>query len=456
MQVFTQSEAIAARRRFHLFLVDAIDGITAKTGEAAGQPQVSKNGGAWANTTNTLTAIGNGSYYVELTTTELDTLGTVHVRYKSAATAEFSDAAPVIAANLFSTPQVNVTQWSGTAVATPNTAGVPRVDVDRWRNDVAPTLPSNGHIPVDVKYWSASQVSPLTPTYGVEEAQAAQGGGASTITLHVAASSVTDFYKGTTVHVYSGAGAGQSRFITAYDGTTKVATVDSAWATQPNNTSLFVIAHRRGAGTISANVTQWNGTAVPAPNTAGVPLVDVDRWRGTQPVAYSNTRGTAGTALPDAAAETLGGLFTRGTGVGQINQDTNGRINANVTGWLGAGPNVLQSGRVDSYLGATGINVINPSTFTVGAIDARALNDDAVTEIQSGIASGVWAHTIESVGVTNYSAAQLYRLLVAILAGDGSDLDGPNPLFKSLDGTKTRISGVTSTDVRNATLGDLS
>lgn len=36
------------------------------------------------------------------------------------------------------------------------------------------------------------------------------------------------------------------------------------------------------------------------------------------------------TALPNAAAQASGGLFTRGTGAGQINQDANGRIDVNV------------------------------------------------------------------------------------------------------------------------------
>lgn len=95
--IFIQSEATAARCRFPLYLVDATDGITPETGEAAGQPQISKNGGSWVATTNTLTAIGNGSYYVELTSTELNTLGKIHIRYKSAATAEFSASADVVA-----------------------------------------------------------------------------------------------------------------------------------------------------------------------------------------------------------------------------------------------------------------------------------------------------------------------------------------------------------------------
>ncbi len=77
------------------------------------------------------------------------------------------------------------------------------------------------------------------------------------------------------------------------------------------------------------------------------------------------------TALPNAAAEASGGLYTRGTGAGQINQDANGRVDANakawiggtipavnVTGvpkvdivdWLGAAPDALSSGKIPADL----------------------------------------------------------------------------------------------------------
>ena len=75
MQVFYQTEITAARRRCYLFLVDATDGITPEVGEAAGQPQISINGAGFGNTTNTLVAVGNGSYYVELTVAEVSILG---------------------------------------------------------------------------------------------------------------------------------------------------------------------------------------------------------------------------------------------------------------------------------------------------------------------------------------------------------------------------------------------
>jgi hypothetical protein len=96
-----QSESTAARRRVELYCVDATDGITAETGEAGGQPQISTNGGSWANTSATLTAIGSGHYYVELTSGELGTLGRIRVRYKSANTAEAMASCQVTANDPF-------------------------------------------------------------------------------------------------------------------------------------------------------------------------------------------------------------------------------------------------------------------------------------------------------------------------------------------------------------------
>jgi hypothetical protein len=90
MIAITQNEATAANRRLYFYCVDATDGITPETGEAAGQPQISVNGGAFANTTNTLVAISNGHYYVELTQAETNIAlqSVIRSRYKSANTTE--------------------------------------------------------------------------------------------------------------------------------------------------------------------------------------------------------------------------------------------------------------------------------------------------------------------------------------------------------------------------------
>ena len=83
------SEATATRRRVYFHLVGT-DGITPATGENGGQPQISTNGAAWTNTgIGTLTAIGNGRYYADLTTGAIATAGDrIETRYQSASTAE--------------------------------------------------------------------------------------------------------------------------------------------------------------------------------------------------------------------------------------------------------------------------------------------------------------------------------------------------------------------------------
>jgi hypothetical protein len=81
--------------------------------------------------------------------------------------------------------------------------------------------------------------------------------------------------------------------------------------------------------------------------------------------AYDTTRGLAGTALPAAAAEASGGLGTLSAA-----QASNGTLQVNVHRWLTGTPNALQSGRVDSYLGAVAAGVIAAASFAANALDA--------------------------------------------------------------------------------------
>lgn len=69
----------------------------------------------------------------------------------------------------------------------------------------------------------------------------AQGGTTSSITLDASASATNDIYKLNTISVIGGTGAGQSRQITGYTGSSKVATVGVNWVTAPDNTSVFMI-----------------------------------------------------------------------------------------------------------------------------------------------------------------------------------------------------------------------
>lgn len=67
----------------------------------------------------------------------------------------------------------------------------------------------------------------------------AQEGTPTSITLDADASSTDDFYTGVLIRIINGTGAGQSRTITVYNGTSKAATVDSAWAITPDNSSVY-------------------------------------------------------------------------------------------------------------------------------------------------------------------------------------------------------------------------
>lgn len=69
----------------------------------------------------------------------------------------------------------------------------------------------------------------------------AQAGAAGTLTLAAGASAVTDVYKGMPLELTGGTGSGQRRVITAYNGTTKVASVYPNWTVTPDATSVYAV-----------------------------------------------------------------------------------------------------------------------------------------------------------------------------------------------------------------------
>ena len=76
----------------------------------------------------------------------------------------------------------------------------------------------------------------------------AQAGGSTTITLASTASTSDDAYNSLTVTIDSGTGSGQSKTITNYVGSTRVATVNSSWTTNPNATSVYTVGSGSGTG----------------------------------------------------------------------------------------------------------------------------------------------------------------------------------------------------------------
>lgn len=111
---------------------------------------------------------------------------------------------------------------------------------------------------------SAWTGSPTTSDSGT-----AQAGAAGSITLQSGASATDDTYNGQVVYISSGTGAGQSRAIEDYTGSSKVATVISNWATAPDNTSVYEIYPDDITEITSAPTASQIADAVWDENTAG-------------------------------------------------------------------------------------------------------------------------------------------------------------------------------------------
>lgn len=87
-------------------------------------------------------------------------------------------------------------------------------------------------------------------------------------------------------------------------------------------------------------------------------LTDVDLYDGVR----------AGlTALPNAAAEAAGGLYTQGTGAGQINQNANGQVDTNTVTIIGTAPS-LTTGDLDVNVVTMAANSIAAGTIAAGEL----------------------------------------------------------------------------------------
>lgn len=139
---------------------------------------------------------------------------------------------------------------------------------------------------------SANLATLIAALPAVVQTGTAQAGGGSTITLASAASSTSSLYLHSLVQITSGTGAGQVRQITGYVGSTRVATVNYAWQTSPDNTSVYrVLAAHVPFSDVSGYVY--------ALNTSGNSLAT-----GAQASAISATLGTpAGASLSADVAD---------------------------------------------------------------------------------------------------------------------------------------------------------
>lgn len=251
--------------------LDSADGNTVESGLTITQPDIrlKKNAGAWAqkSAAQTLSHEEAGWYEIALSATDTDTLGILIVAVHE------SGALPVWREFMVVPAQVYDSYLS---------TDVLQVDVAQWLG-TAPLALSSQHVQSIANGIGAGALgnAALTTDTGLKPIRSdiCLGGANGSITLDVSASSVNDFYKGTRIYLTLGTGAGQSRICTAYNGTTKVATIEPNWITNPVN-SATSFAIREDAST-PAIATGGIAAASFAPNAIGdVALApDVDQYQ---------------------------------------------------------------------------------------------------------------------------------------------------------------------------------
>lgn len=307
-------------------------------------------------------------------------------------------------------------------------------------------------------------------------ANTAQAGGATSITLDASASATTNYYINDLIYITGGTGVGQSRFCTAYNGTTKVATVNSAWATNPDNTSTFAVIPFDSIPGATAPTAAQVATAVFTDLTAGSDFSTVGSFGKlvkdyldaavssrmatfTVPANFSALAITAG-GIVSANTTQLGGSATPVTNMGIVfNTDFATNYNTTLDMW---NVNVEQWNAQDAatvIVSADMVAVGGNTASSSGAINFDNL-DAAVSSRSSHTAANVWAaatRTLTSCDVTAISGdATAADNLESYLDGTNfMPVDAHKPIFlisgatltvKKPDGTTTAYTRTLATD----------
>lgn len=228
--------------------VDDTDGKTAETALSIANTDIKiwKHGGTTEASKNSggATHIASGRYYAVLDATDTDTIGNLRV------SVHVAGALPVWLDCVVLDEAVFDALFGTTALAT---------------TGAAMTLAS-GAI-TSSTFAASSGLSPIT------SGTAQSGSTSTTIKLASGASASDDFYKDQTVIVHTGTGAGQSRVITGYVGSTKVATVHRAWSVTPDATSQYLVLRepemQSGGGSVSLGTNAPSGWINAAAFAAG-------------------------------------------------------------------------------------------------------------------------------------------------------------------------------------------
>lgn len=207
------------------------------------------------------------------------------------------------------------------------------------------------------------------------------------------------------------------------------------------------------------------------------------------PVDFSDLVRLGLTALPNAAAEAAGGLYTRGTGAGQVNQPANGMIDSNVV--RNAGTAITSAAGIQEVkVASVAANAINAAAVASDTITAAKIAADAVTAAKiadgaldaAALATDMDSYTgklaviDDNTGTNDRWVMIWYKNGVPLTAGitsptiqvvklsDGTDLIastamtqvGSTPFFKKDEATNRIVDGAAYGAIATATIGGVS
>jgi hypothetical protein len=331
--------------------VDSTDGVTPETALTINQAavRVTKNGGAFAAKSDATAAthMENGYYSVPLNATDTNTAGRLRVAVAAAGALPVWEDYSVLPAQVFDSI----------------IAGTDRLEVDAAEITGAAAL-----------------------AVGIIDSGTAQAATATTMTLRAGATFADSAIIGATIIQTGGTNSPQMARVTAYVGSTDVATV-AAW---PNGTPGGSITYLVLATTPEAAGGGGGLDAAGVRAALGMAAANMDAQLGG--LATSSALSAARTVIDNIRVDTnstLPGLVTTvNSAVAGVQADTD-----NIQTRL---PAALVGGRMDASVGAMAANVVTAAAIATDAIDADAIAASAVTEIQSGLATAATAASISS------------------------------------------------------------
>jgi hypothetical protein len=277
----------------------------------------------------------------------------------------------------------------------------------------------------------------------------AQAGAASSITFDATGSSATDdLYNYQFVTIRSGTGAGQTRQVTDYNGTTKVATVNLAWTTNPSTDSEYIV-HPGGldAATVAALADAvWDELRaghVAAGSFGEYVLADATRLSGDATAAdnaeaFFDGTGYAGTNNVIPSVTTVTG-------------NVNGNVGGNVTGSAGS-----VVGAVGSVTGAVGSVTGAVGSVTAG-VTVTTNNDKTGYTLSNAGIDALFTRQLTEAYAADGAAPTVAQALMLLQQSLGDfAITGTTLTVKKLDGSTTAATftlndGTSPTSITRAT-----